>query len=222
LNLSWARPLYDSSLTVGATLKTIYSSLEDYSSVGMAVDLGANYYFTNQLIDISLVVKNAGRQIKYYTDGNNEPLPFDIQFGVSKRLAKAPFRFSLITHHLQKFDMTYKDPAKDVVDPITGEQNVDKITFFEKLSRHCIIGAELLLSKNFHIRGSYNFQRRQELGIEEKMSTVGISYGFGFRISKFHLSYGRPPYLGAGAPNHFHLPPNRGDFFTKKPASSTL
>ncbi|MBL0340508.1 MAG: type IX secretion system protein PorQ [Bacteroidetes bacterium] len=101
LNLSWARPLYDSSFTVGVTLKTIYSSLESYSSMGMALDLGANYYFEKSLIDISLVAKNVGRQFKYYTSGNNEPLPFEIQMGVSKKLAKAPFRFSIIMHHLE-------------------------------------------------------------------------------------------------------------------------
>jgi len=215
LNISYARPLYDSSFTVGATLKTIYSSLESYTSVGLALDLGANYYFEKQLINLSFVAKNVGRQVKYYTDGNNEPLPFDLQIGVSKKLAKAPFRFSLIAHHLQKFDLTYKDPSQDEIDPITGETNVEKITFYDKLSRHFIIGAELLLSKNFHIRGSYNFQRRQELGIDTKMSTVGISYGFGFRISKFHISYGRSTYHLAGASNHFTLAANLGEFFTR-------
>jgi hypothetical protein len=222
LNLSWARPLYDSSLTVGATLKTIYSSLEDYTSAGIAVDIGANYYFSKSLFNLSLVAKNAGHQIKYYRDGNNEPLPFELEFGVSKRLAKAPFRFSVVMHHLEKFDLTYKDPAsEDDVDPITGESTVEKIKFTDKLLRHFIIGAELLISKNFHIRAGYNMQRRKELGIESKMSTVGLSYGFGFRISKFHLSYGRATYHLAGASNHFSLSANLGEFFTKKTAGST-
>jgi hypothetical protein len=218
LNLSWARPLLnDSSLTIGTTLKSIYSSLEDYSSFGMAVDIGVNYYLSSRLLNFSLVAKNAGRQFTYYTSGNNEPLPFELILGVSKKLAKAPFRFSVNYQHLQKFDLSYSDPVKaNEIDPITGETNEEKITFGDKLLPHFIFGAELLLSKNFHVRGGYNFQRRKELGVETKMSTVGISWGFGFRISKFHFSYGRATYHLAGASNHFSLAANLGEFFTKK------
>lgn len=221
LNVSWARLLYDSSLTVGATLKTIYSSLESYSSFGLAADVGLNYYFPKSLTNLSLVGKNIGRQIKHYTTENNEHLPFEIQFGVSQKLEKAPFRFSLVLHHLEKFDLTYTDPSKaNEIDPITGESTVEKITFGDKLIRHVIIGAEILLSKNFHIRAGYNFQRRKELGIEDKMGTVGLSWGLGFRVSKFHISYGRATYHLAGASNHFTLAANLGEFFTKKSPSN--
>jgi hypothetical protein len=218
LNLTWSRPLNsDSTLTAGVTLKNIYSSLESYSSYGLAVDLGLNYYFPKSLTNVSFVAKNIGRQITYYTSGNNEPLPFELQAGVSQKLEKAPFRFSLIAHHLEKFDLTYTDPSKaNETDPITGELTTEKITFGDKLLRHVIIDLELLLSKNFHVRAGYNFQRRKELGIEEKMSTVGLSWGLGFRISKFHISYGRATYHLAGASNHFTLSANLGEFFTKK------
>lgn len=216
LNLAYARPVYDSSLTVGAALKTIYSSLESYSSFGMAVDLGANYYFEKPMLNLSLVAKNIGTQITTYTDNNNEPLPFDIQFGLSKKMAKAPFRLSLVLHHLEKFDITYRDPAKaNETDPITGESTEEKITFGDKLLSHVVIGTEVLLSKNFHVRAAYNFQRRREMGIETRMSTVGLSWGFGFRISKFHISYGRATYHLAGASNHFSISTNFSDFIRK-------
>ncbi|OQA12147.1 MAG: hypothetical protein BWY67_00483 [Bacteroidetes bacterium ADurb.Bin397] len=217
LNLSYARTINnDSAFTVGATLKTIYSSLEDYSSVGMAVDIGANYYFEKALVNLSLVAKNAGRQLTYYRDGNNEPLPFEIELGASKKLAKAPLRLSLVLQNLEKFDLTYKDPAKEnETDPITGEVTEEKITFGDKALRHVVLGAEILLSKNFHIRAGYNFRRRNELGVETKMSTVGLSWGLGFRISKFHISYGRATYHLAGASNHFSLSANLGEFYKK-------
>lgn len=216
-NISYSRLLYDSALTIGATLKTIYSKLADYSSVGLAADVGLNYYSEKSLTNVSLVAKNIGRQIKYYTSGNNEPLPFEIQLGVSQKLENAPFRFSIVLHHLEKWDLTYTDPAlANEIDPITGESKVEKITFGDKALRHVIFGTELLLSKNFHVRASYNFQRRKELGVTDKMGTVGLSWGFGFRISKFHLSYGRSTYHLAGASNHFSLSANLGEFFTKK------
>ncbi len=217
LNLTYSRPLLDSSLSVGATLKTIYSALEEYKSFGLAADIGANYLFKNNVTNLSLVVKNVGRQITYYRPDNNEPLPFEIQMGISHRLPKAPFRFSLVLHHLEKFDLTYEDPAKkDEVDPITGEPLDDKITFGDKVLRHVIFGTELLISKSFHVRASYNFQRRKELGLDTKMSTVGLSWGFGFRISRFHLSYGRATYHLAGASNHFSVTTNLGELFGRK------
>lgn len=216
LNLTYSRPLLDSSLSVGGTFKTIYSSLEDYNSFGLAADLGAHYLLKNNVTNLSLVFRNIGTQLTTYRPGNREPLPFEIQLGISHRLPKAPFRFSLVLHHLEKFDLTYEDPAKkDQVDPITGEPLQEKITFGDKVLRHVIFGTELLISRSFHIRASYNFQRRNELGVSTKLSTVGLSWGFGFRISKFHLSYGRAAYHLAGASNHFSLTTNLGDFMKR-------
>lgn len=216
-NLSYARDLRDSTLTIGATLKTIYSSLAEYKSFGMAADIGLNYFAAKPLLDISLVLRNAGSQIKGYRDGELEPLPFEIQLGISKRLSKAPFRFSLVLHHLEQFDITYKDPSKDgQIDPLTGEPIEYKISTADKILRHVVFGTELLLSKNFHVRAGYNFQRRKELGVESRLSTVGLSWGFGFRISKFHLSYGRAAYHLAGPSNHFTMAVNMGELFSKK------
>jgi hypothetical protein len=213
LNLSWARTLGDSAFSYGATMKTIYSSLESYTSYGIAFDIGANYYIEPALVNLSFVMKNAGRQLKSYRDDNNEPLPFELQLGVSKQLAKAPFRFSLVFHHLEKPDMTFKDPnAADEVDPITGEPVDEKITTGDKILRHVILGGEVLLSKNLHLRVGYNFQRRKELGIETKMGGAGLSWGFGFRISKFLFSYGRATYHLAGASNHFSVSTNLSEF----------
>ena len=93
-----------------------------------------------------------------------------------------------------------------------------KNTFGDKMLRHVIIGTELLVSKSFHVRMSYNFQRRKELGIESKMGTVGLSWGFGFRISRFHLSYGRATYHLAGGSNHFSVTTNLDELFGKRNA----
>lgn len=216
-NLTYARDLRDSSLTLGAQVKTIYSSLADYKSLGLAADIGLNYFASKSLVDVSLVLRNAGSQIKGYRDGELEPLPFEIQLGASKKLAKAPFRFSVVLHHLERFDITYKDPAKEgQLDPLTGEPIEYKITTADKVLRHVVIGSEVLLSKNFHIRAGYNFQRRKELGVESRLSTVGLSWGFGLRISKFLLSYGRAAYHLAGPSNHFTMAVNTGQLFTKR------
>ncbi len=205
LNLSWAKPL-DSAFTLGVSLKTIYSDLYLVNSLGLAADVGAVYYNPEKKISASLVLRNMGRQITTYTEGNTEKLPFEIMAGISKRLANAPLRFSLNIRHLEKFDLTYKDPAKEgLVDPLTQEPIEQKFSFTNKVMRHLVPGMELLLGQNFHITFGYNYQRRQELGLESRLSTVGMSWGFGLRVSKFQLAYGRGIYHLEGGSNHLSI-----------------
>ena len=75
-----------------------------------------------------------------------------------------------------------------------------------------IFNAEFLITDNFNVRFGYNYLRRTELKIDEKLGTVGISWGFGMRISKFHLSYGRSAYHQAGATNTLSVSTRLSDF----------
>jgi hypothetical protein len=204
-NLAYAKPL-DSSFTIGATLKTIYSHLDIYTSLGLAADVGVAYYNPDIAFAASVVLKNAGYQLKPYREDNREDLPIEVALGFSKKLAQAPFRFSLNVRNLQKWDLTYKDPAKiGLVDPITQEPIEETFSFSDKLMRHLIFGFEFIPSQNFHIDLGYNYQRRQELKEENKIGLSGFSFGLGFRVSKFHLSYGRAMYHLAGASNHISI-----------------
>jgi hypothetical protein len=204
-NLAYAKPL-DSSFTIGATLKTIYSHLDIYTSLGLAADVGAAYYNPDIDFAASVVLKNAGYQLKPYREDNREDLPFEVALGLSKKLAQAPFRFSLNVRNLQKWDLTYKDPAKiGLVDPITQEPIEETFSFSDKLMRHLIFGFEFIPSQNLHIDLGYNYKRRQELKEETKLGLSGFSFGMGFRVSKFHLSYGRAMYHLAGASNHISI-----------------
>jgi opacity protein-like surface antigen len=74
--------------------------------------------------------------------------------------------------------------------------------------RHLVIGAEILPSENFIIRAGYNYQRRQELKYDEKLSAVGFSFGFGVKIKRFRLDYGIAQYHLAGSSNLFSLAVN--------------
>ncbi len=219
-NLSYARSILDSNLTVGATLKTIYSHLDTYSSYGSAVDLGAVYVIPSRDVAFAAVIKNVGRQWKPYVQGNREALPFEMQLGLSKKLKHVPFRLSLVYENLEKWDLTYQDPINPVltVDPITGEtikQNKSKI-FADKLMRHFVIGGEFLITKSFFLRAGYNYQRRQELKITEKTGMTGFSFGFGFKINKFQFSYGRAVYHLSGAANNFSISFDINSFYSKK------
>jgi hypothetical protein len=218
-NIGYGRQL-DSMFSVGATLKTIYSHLDQYTSLGSVVDLGGNYYNAEHLFTASAVVKGMGRQWKTYTDGNREPLPFEVQLGVSKKLAKAPFRVSLIGTHLEKWDLTYEDPANPTptTDPLTGAPIVQKKwkTFGDKLGRHVLVNVEMLLGKNFALRFGYNYLRRKELRIDGRGGIPGFSFGLGIKISKFNLSYGYAQYSVAGASSHFTITTNLSEFYKKQ------
>ncbi len=217
LDIGWGRRL-DSLFSIGANLKLIYSSLESYNSFGLAVDVAGSYFSRDRSFTLSLIAKNIGRQLTAYQGGNIEPLPFELQLGLSKRLQHLPFRYSILYNHIEKWDLRYDDPATQQTDPITGEVQKDSGVeeFFDNLARHVVIGGELYIGKNISLRGGYNYQRRQELKVETKTATVGFSWGVGIRISKFHFSYARSKYNLAGSPNYITLTTNLSDFFTKK------
>lgn len=217
-NIIYSRKI-DSLFSVGINLKPVYSIFENYNSFGLASDIGITYYNPSSLICAALVLKNMGFQIIPYYDGNREPLPFEIQTGFSYKLRYAPFRFSLLLHNLQKFDLTYQSPldASAENDPFLGETaSRNKFDDFgDKLMRHVIFGIEILPFEHFYINLGYNYQRRQEMKIQLHTGMVGFSWGFGFKVSKFHFSYGRASYHLAGASNHFSLSTNFSEFYKK-------
>jgi len=205
---------YDSLWSIGANLKTIYSSLANYSSVAMAVDGAVTYSKASKNFAASMIIKNLGVQLSSYTDNNREKLPFEMQVGITKRPAHAPFRFSLVYENMQHWNLTYINPnARVATDPVTGEViQQKKWEFGDQLMRHVVIGTEFILSKNLNLRVGYNYRRRQEMKLDDKPGTAGFSYGFGFRVSKFHFAYGRAIFHLAGPSNTFSITTDLGSW----------
>ena len=202
----------DSNLFLGAALRGVFSNFDGNKSNGVVADIGLTYIVPAKLICATLLVKNAGKQLKKYDNEEAAPLPFEIQAGISKQLAKAPFRFSLIGQQLQKFDLSYKDPNLNGTDPLTGEVKTQKITFADKIMRHAIINAEILFTKSFNVRVGYNYMRRKELALTDKKGLSGMSFGFGFRINRFHLSYAYSVYIPSQASSNFTISTNLNRF----------
>jgi hypothetical protein len=216
LNLGWGRQL-DTNFMIGSSLKFIYSSLESYNSFGLAVDVAGSYVSDDRSFVVSFIAKNIGRQIKSYDNGNNEPLPFELQFGLTKKLKHLPFRYSVLYNHLEKWDLLYDDPNTQEYDPISGEvtetSGIEK--FADNFMRHIVLGGELLIGKNISLQGGYNYKRRQEMKTVNKTALVGFSWGVGIRISKFHFNYARSAFHLAGSPNYISVTTNFSDFFHK-------
>jgi hypothetical protein len=205
-NLFWARPI-DSLFQVGIDLKPVFSALERYRSFGMVADVGVSYHSTDGLFCTGLTMRNVGMQITSY-HGNREPVPFRIEMGASQKLSHAPFRFSVVAHDLQKFDLTYAGSEKaGTVDPYTGKASGQARLedYADKLMRHLIFGVEFIPLEAFQVRVGYNYMRRQELKLDTRAAMVGFSWGFGLKIAGFRISYGHASYHLAGATNHFTL-----------------
>lgn len=181
--------------TIGATFKMIWSIYERYHSVGAAFDLGASYHNEKALFSAGLVVRNLGFQFKgYYSlDGrqHHEPLPIDIQLGVTQKLPKAPIRFSLTLHNMQTWDLTprYSDAASDpMADKTAAARGVDM--FF----RHTIWAVEILPMKNMYIVASYNHRRRMEMAVKSRRSIAGFAFGAGLKVYKFNVGFSIVPF----------------------------
>lgn len=201
---SLSKPL-DSAFSIGASIKLIYSQLESYNSFGVVSDIGASYWNENKKIGLAIILRNFGSQIKPYRNDEIEPIQSSLDIGFSNKLINAPFRFYVSYIDLLNFDLTYLDPSLETIDPLTGEEIDLSFNFFEKLQRHFVLGLDIVLSDNFYLAAGYDFKKRAELSLESKRSGVGISYGFGFKVSKFNFAYARSITHLAAASNHITI-----------------
>ena len=216
LNLVYSRSIIDSMLTAGINLKPIYSSFEQYSSLGIALDAGITYMNPGTMTSVGLVARNLGVQITSYA-GTREKLPFELQAGITQGLEHAPFRFNITYQHLERWDLTYKEPVSDDFNAVGDEIERSNFDIFgDKLMRHLIFGVEFLVGDKFHLDLGYNYKRRKEMKVTARPGMVGFSFGFGLRISKFHIAYGRSSYHLAGGTNHFSLTTNLSEFYRKQ------
>jgi hypothetical protein len=215
LNVGWGRML-DSVFAIGANVKAIYSGLETYNSFGMAVDV-AGSYIPNETFCASLIFRNIGTQFSSYSASGTQPLPFEIQAGISKKLAHVPFRYSILLQHLETWDLAYSDPNA-AVDPFTGEpiksSGID--AFADNALRHIVLGGEFIPAKFLSLRIGYNYLRRKEMLVASRPAMVGFSWGFGFNVSKLNFSYSRSAYHLAGSPNYISISTNLSDWGKKQ------
>lgn len=206
----------DERLSVGANLKLLTSRLDVFSSLGLAADVAAAYADTANRFTATIVFKNIGTQLTPYREGNFEPLPFEIQVGISKRLRYLPFRFSIIYHNLQRWNVIFDDPNREDNDIFFGEttERSELSVFADNLFRHFIFNGEFLFGQkeNFRMRIGYNHLLRKEMTVESFGSLAGFSFGAGIKINRFRIDYGRMIYHIAGGINHLSIQTNFREF----------
>ncbi|SEQ43252.1 hypothetical protein SAMN05421824_1628 [Hyunsoonleella jejuensis] len=203
LSIGYALQIGYSDFYFGSSLKLITSKLEQYNSFGAAVDLGLLYIDEDLDFHAALVVRNLGSQITTYA-GLNEPLPFEIGFGMSQTLEHVPIRWHVTFENLQDWPIARPNPAR-VTSDLSGNQTQEKIGFVGQLIRHTILGAELFPEGGFNIRLGYNFRRGEELRIIDQRNFSGLSAGFSIKLNKLRFSYTHAKYTSAANSNFFGL-----------------
>ncbi len=207
----------DERLHLGANLKFLTSQLESYNSLGIAADVAAAYRDTAGLFLATLVFRNIGTQLTTFSEDNREPLPFEIQLGISKRLRYLPFRFSVIYRYLDRWNVTYDDPNTREVEFLFGEASAEQSdgeVFIDNFFRHFVFNGEFLFGKqdNFRLRLGYNHLLRKELSVGNFSSLAGFSFGAGIKVKQFRIAYGHQVHHIAGGLNHLSISTNLREF----------
>jgi len=187
LSIGYALQIGFSDFYAGANVKLISSKLEQYNSFGAALDFGVIYI--NEYLDFNaaLVVRNIGTQLTTYA-GLNEPLPFEIDFGMSQTLENVPIRWHLTLENLQQWPIATANPARATTD-LNVNQTQEKVGFLSQLIRHTLLGVELFPKKGFNLRMGYSFRRAEELRIIDQRNFSGLSFGIGLKFNKLRFSY---------------------------------
>ncbi|MEP3839188.1 MAG: type IX secretion system protein PorQ [Algibacter sp.] len=203
LSFGYASQIGYSDFYFGANAKLITSKLEQYSSLGAAIDVGLIYIDEYLDFNATLVIRNLGTQITTYAD-LKERLPFEVAFGMSQKLEHVPIRWHVTLENLQEWPIATSNPARSTSD-LSGNQTSEEIGFIGQVIRHTILGAELFPESGFNIRLGYNFRRGEELRIVDQRNFSGLSAGISIKMNKMRFSYTHAKYTSAGNSNFFGL-----------------
>ncbi len=195
LSFGYAFQIGFSDFYSGVNIKLISSKLEQYTSLGGALDFGLIYINEYLEFNAALAIRNLGTQFTTYA-GLNEPLPFEIDLGFSQKLKNVPIRWHLTFENLQQWPIAAANPARVTTD-LSGNQTQEEIGFLSQLIRHTIVGAELFPDRGFNIRLGYSFRRAEELRILEQRNFSGLSFGIGIKFNKLRFSYTHARYSSA-------------------------
>lgn len=156
-----------SNLSGGVTGRIIYSRYGSYSSVAACVDLGLLYTLPDYNIDLGLVAKSIGGQIKPF-ENQFEKLPFNMIAGISWKPEYAPLRLTISMDELTEW----------------GEG---------RFAHHFSFGADFNLTEQIYMAAGCNVRNRVQLSGEGKKGFTGIYLGSGINLKRILLgiSYGQ-------------------------------
>ena len=178
----------------GINLKMVYSNYDSRSAFAMAADLGLNYYDPEKDLSLSVVLKNAGGQLKRFYN-HYDRLPIDLQFGYMQGLGSSPFSIAITATNLTRWRLPYYTHSQN------GEaQELEmKSGFFSNFFRHLIFGLQVQPSDKFYAALAYNYKTRTDMSTYSRNFLSGFSIGLGIRVKSFgvSLAYAMPHKSGS-------------------------
>ena len=160
----------------GLSMKALYSTIADYYSFGLAVDAGLSYFNAENDFSVGIALKNIGAQLKAYYD-ERQQIPWDLQLGVTKRMAHAPVRFSVTAMYLNQWKFKSID--------LTPTAKADN--FLETTLKHLVFGVEFLPSDNLWLGVGLNPKTRMDMSILSGNALGGFTIGGGVIVSRFDV-----------------------------------
>ncbi|MFQ5709568.1 MAG: PorV/PorQ family protein, partial [bacterium] len=176
---SWAVSLAYSqttikNLAVGAAAKFILFEISDFTETAVAADFGLQYSIPAEEVSFGLGVFNVGTTTSAFLDTKDD-LPFNVQFGASKRLEHLPL---MVSGALVK----YRDDSVDFR-----------------------LGGEFTLTEELFLRLGYNSIGRDQKVDTGKDQLAGVSLGLGFKLNQFNLDYSFSSFGEVGSLNRLSL-----------------
>jgi hypothetical protein len=176
------------------------------------MDIGVLFHDSSKLFSTSVVAKNIGTQLKKYDGTDPDDLPFDLQIGITKRLEKAPFSFSLTAQRIHQFNISYNDTSFNNENSFANGST--KKFSFDKLFRHLVFATTVYLGDRVDVIAGYNFLRRKELSIGNAGNGLnGFSLGAGVMLGKLQVRYARAYYQNNTAYNQLGLNMKLNEYF---------
>ncbi|MCP4685374.1 MAG: PorV/PorQ family protein [bacterium] len=162
-------------LSVGATAKFIRESIQDYSAMGIAFDIGARYSTDRGRYTAGVMVQNLGAQLSSLGEGEKDGLPITLRSGGSAKPKGLPLMF-----------------VGDVIVPLDND-----IDF--------AVGAEYYELQPLYIRVGWNSFGSNYRADDSDDGLAGLSMGVGFDYNNMQLSYAFTPAADLGESHRITL-----------------
>jgi hypothetical protein len=211
LTAAWGRTLSE-HFSIGASLKLLFSGYESYNSFGFATDVSGSFFSKEKQLSLTLLFKNLGSELKPFSPGQYQKIPFDIQLALSHRFKYIPVRYHISLHSLYRWEMgdnSLYTPFYQT-DVLTGEINYPTrfAHFADNFFRHIIFGLEIEPVKYLALHCSYNHDMHQEMRIPQRKTIAGFAYGFTVNIYSIRVGFSRVHYAAGAVPNYFTFSAN--------------
>jgi hypothetical protein len=168
----------------------MHAFIDQRQATALAVDLGGLYRVPERRLAIGASLRHLGGMLDGFV-GTREPLPLDLQVGLTKRLAHLPLLLTVTGYDLTNLSTGIKGGS--TTDHVLG---------------HLAFGAELQPGNVLRLRVGYNHRRSTELALTDRFDLAGLGLGFGVTVSALTVDYAYNSWSSLGGLHQFTLRAN--------------